>query len=186
MGQVCKLFLEWSEPWWAPNEGGIQLAWPSHYNNYLSLTNEYISIRSSMTFWYSGLSMISSRYISFETTMPPFSAARLSIYRSSWQTIRFPLVCREGVKKRILSFSNSKSKCLSAIQYQIFISFHYMISITIPRQNLQKYLPVIGDSGFEDSFRHVGTNTEIFLCPRFRKKSTAITIPLQEKRSLFP
>ncbi len=32
MGQVCKIFLEWNEPWWAPNEGGIQLAWPSDYN----------------------------------------------------------------------------------------------------------------------------------------------------------
>ena len=30
---MCKLFLEWSEPWWAPNEGGIQLAWPSDPNH---------------------------------------------------------------------------------------------------------------------------------------------------------
>lgn len=35
MGQVSKLFLEWSEPWWVPNEGGIQLAWPSDYSHYL-------------------------------------------------------------------------------------------------------------------------------------------------------
>ena len=33
MGQVCKLLLEWTEPWWAHNEGGIQLAWPSDYND---------------------------------------------------------------------------------------------------------------------------------------------------------
>ena len=33
MGQVSKLFLEWSEPWWAPNEGGIQLSWPSDQNH---------------------------------------------------------------------------------------------------------------------------------------------------------
>ena len=37
MGSVCKLFLEWSEPWWAANEGGLQLAWPSDYSNCLSL-----------------------------------------------------------------------------------------------------------------------------------------------------
>lgn len=29
MGQISKLFFEWSEPWWAPGEGGLQLAWPS-------------------------------------------------------------------------------------------------------------------------------------------------------------
>ena len=33
MGQICKLFLEWKVPWWAPNESGIQLAWPSDQNN---------------------------------------------------------------------------------------------------------------------------------------------------------
>jgi len=27
-GKVGKIFLEWSEPWWALGEGGIQLAWP--------------------------------------------------------------------------------------------------------------------------------------------------------------
>ena len=33
MGHICKLFLEWKVPWWAPNESGIQLAWPSDQNN---------------------------------------------------------------------------------------------------------------------------------------------------------
>lgn len=27
-GQMGKIFLEWTSPWWAPGEGGIQLAWP--------------------------------------------------------------------------------------------------------------------------------------------------------------
>ena len=27
-GKVGKIFLEWSDPWWALGEGGIQLAWP--------------------------------------------------------------------------------------------------------------------------------------------------------------
>ena len=27
-GKTGKIFLEWSEPWWAFGEGGIQLAWP--------------------------------------------------------------------------------------------------------------------------------------------------------------
>lgn len=35
MGQACKLFLQWSDSWWVPNEGGIQLAWPSDYSHYL-------------------------------------------------------------------------------------------------------------------------------------------------------
>ena len=51
---------------------------------------------------------------------------------------------------------------------------------------LISFLPVIGDSGFDDSFRHLGTKTDIFLCPLFRKNSTAIAIPLHENRSLLP
>ena len=31
-GKVGKLFLEWSQPWWALGEGGIQLAWPESSN----------------------------------------------------------------------------------------------------------------------------------------------------------
>ena len=27
-GKYSKIYLEWHEPWWAPGEGGIQLAWP--------------------------------------------------------------------------------------------------------------------------------------------------------------
>ena len=44
IGQVCKLFLEWSEPWWAANEGGIQLAWPSepHHVHFNGLRNSTI------------------------------------------------------------------------------------------------------------------------------------------------
>lgn len=39
------MFLEWSEPWWAPNEGGIQLAWPSepHHVHFNGLRNSIIS-----------------------------------------------------------------------------------------------------------------------------------------------
>ena len=55
MGQVCKLFLEWSEPWWAPNEGGIQLAWPSDYNNYLSLTRNGNKTTDCERHWYRSL-----------------------------------------------------------------------------------------------------------------------------------
>ena len=52
MGQVCKLFLEWSEPWWAPNEGGIQLAWPSNYNN---LTRNESKTTDYERHWYRSL-----------------------------------------------------------------------------------------------------------------------------------
>ena len=27
-GNYAKIYLEWEDPWWAPGEGGIQLAWP--------------------------------------------------------------------------------------------------------------------------------------------------------------
>lgn len=57
MGQICKLFLEWAEPWWAPNEGGLQLAWPSPaFENLASTTKEYSSERHH---WYKNLSNFS-------------------------------------------------------------------------------------------------------------------------------
>ena len=31
-GQLAKMYLYWKDPWWAPGEGGIQLAWPSDAN----------------------------------------------------------------------------------------------------------------------------------------------------------
>ena len=31
-GKVGKIFLDWSTPWWALGEGGIQLAWPETSN----------------------------------------------------------------------------------------------------------------------------------------------------------
>ena len=32
-GQMGKILLEWQSPWWAPGEGGIQLAWPESSMN---------------------------------------------------------------------------------------------------------------------------------------------------------
>ena len=51
---------------------------------------------------------------------------------------------------------------------------------------IKKSLPVMGVSGFEDSFLQSGTNTVISLWPRFLNQSTQMRIPLQENRSLFP
>ena len=47
---------------------------------YLSLTKEYMRIRSSMTFLYSGFSLMSSRKLSLETTTASVSAAMFRIY----------------------------------------------------------------------------------------------------------
>lgn len=33
-GQLAKIYLYWKDPWWAPGEGGIQLAWPSDINGF--------------------------------------------------------------------------------------------------------------------------------------------------------
>lgn len=57
MGQICKLFLEWTEPWWAPNEGGLQLAWPSDYNQSTNHLNNCVNKLASdyERHWYRSL-----------------------------------------------------------------------------------------------------------------------------------
>ena len=38
-GKYAKIFLEWEDPWWAPGEGGIQLAWPEQSSSRNSTAN---------------------------------------------------------------------------------------------------------------------------------------------------
>lgn len=64
---------------------------------YLPSTNEYIRSLSSTSLRYRGFSLIKSRYTSLLTITASFSSAVLKIYLSSWQTIRRPLLRRDGV-----------------------------------------------------------------------------------------
>lgn len=54
MGQVSKMYFEWSAPWWAPGEGGIQLAWPSQTENHSINKTEQVS-SEDQRHWYRGL-----------------------------------------------------------------------------------------------------------------------------------